>query len=202
MQDAKIATTDHAIDATLARRWSPYWYSTEAVAREDLLALFEAARWAPSAFNEQPWRFIVAASDDPEAHARLLSCLVEANQAWARRAPVLALGVAARSFTRNGKPNRSAEHDLGLASAALAYEAVRRGLQVHMMGGILPDRARELYGVPDGFDVITALAVGRPGDPGDADPSLAELVRRDATPRERRPLGEFLFGGDWGTPLS
>jgi nitroreductase len=124
-----------------------------------------------------------------------MSCLVEGNQAWAVHAPVLALGVISLRFARNDKPNRAAEHDLGLASANLVLEATRRGLFVHQMIGILPDRARELYGIPDGFEALTALAIGHRGDPGNAPEQLRD---RDQAPRSRRPLAEFVFSGAWG----
>ncbi len=124
----------------------------------------------------------------------MLSCLVEANQAWAERAPVLALGVVRLNFERNGRPNRVAHHDLGLASAQLTIEATRRGLAVHQMAGIVPERACEVYRIPDEFEPLTALAIGYPGNP---DGAPAELQKRDQTPRTRRKLTEFVFGSRW-----
>jgi nitroreductase len=156
----------------------------------DLKALFEAASWAANSFNEQPWRYVVATKDDREEYERLLSCLNEGNQGWARHAPVLALGVYKTTFTHNGKPNRVAFHDLGAASANLTVEATARGLVVHQMAGILPDRARDLYGVPEEFEVATALAIGYAGDLEEADEKLAQ---RDRKPRVRKDLGEFVF---------
>src|SRR5689334_19809323 len=120
------AATDHPVHELIAARWSPYAFADRAVASDDLLALFEAARWAPSSYNEQPWSYLVATRDEPEEFARLLSCLVEGNQAWARAAPVLALGCTSLQFTRNGQPNAAAVHDLGLASAMLVLEATAR----------------------------------------------------------------------------
>src|SRR5262249_49427539 len=133
------ATTDHPVQELIAARWSPYAFSNRPVSRQDLLSLFEAARWAASSYNEQPWTYIVATEDDAEGFATLLSCLVEGNQTWAKAAPVLALGCTSLTFTRNGKPNAAAEHDLGLASGSFALEAAARGLCVHQMIGILPD---------------------------------------------------------------
>ncbi|NNE43477.1 MAG: nitroreductase family protein [Gemmatimonadetes bacterium] len=196
MSDAKRARPDHPIDDTIAARWSPYAYDGTAVPLADLQAVFEAARWAASAFNEQPWRYIVASRDDTPEFERLLSCLVDANQAWARHAGALALGVVGRRYSRNDKPNGTAEHDLGLASANLTLEATRRGFQVHQMAGILPERARELYGIPDGFDALTGIAVGRPAAPDDAPENFRD---RDLSPRTRRPLAETVFTGAWGT---
>jgi nitroreductase len=200
MHDPKRATPDHPVHELIAARWSPTGFDRRPVPLSDLLALFEAARWAPSSFNEQPWRYVVANRDGVGGEAgfeRLLGCLVEANQVWARHAPVLALGVASLRFERNGRTNRLAAHDLGLASAHLTFEATSRGLHVHQMAGILPDRARELYGIPADFEPLTALALGYRGSPG----GLPENLRaRDAAPRSRRPLGEFVFAERWGHP--
>lgn len=191
------APVDHPIHRLMQHRWSPYVFDSRPVDPADLLSLFEAARWAPSSYNEQPWRFIVATSADPEAHARVLSCLVEGNQAWARHAPVLALGCHTTVLARTGAPNKAAAHDLGQAAAQLSIEAVSRGLLVHQMIGILPDRARELFKVPEGTEILTGIAVGHPGDPAHADPGLAA---RQASPRARIALREIVFGDAWGRP--
>lgn len=192
---SKRASSDHPIHDLIAERWSPCAFDGRAVAVADLASLFEAARWAPSAFNEQPWRYLVARREDGEAYARMLSCLMEGNQEWARSAPVLALAVASIKLARNGKPNGKALYDLGQATALLSVEATARGLHVHQMGGILPDRAREVYGVPEDFEAATGLAIGYLGDPA-AFP--AEIRERDARPRQRRPLGETVWEGSWG----
>jgi nitroreductase len=194
MADPKTAVTDHPIHELLAARWSPYVFEGRPVPEADLRSLFEAARWAPSSYNEQPWRYIVATKDDPEQHARVFSCLVEGNQAWAKAAPVLALGVVSLRFARNGSENRAAVHDLGIASDSLVIEATARGLFVHQMIGILPDKARETFGIPEGYEAWTGLAIGYRGDPSSA-PALAE---RDRTPRTRRKIAEFVFGSKWG----
>ncbi len=191
----KTAVTDHPIHALIASRWSPYAFSEREVSDQDLSALFEAVRWAPSSYNEQPWSYMVATRKDSLGFERLLSCLVEPNQAWAKQAPVLALGVARERFTRNDKPNAAAVHDLGLAAGALLVEATARGLAVHQMIGILPDRARELYGIPDHSRAVTALAIGYAG-PSDALPE--GLREREQAPRTRKPLSEFVFGERWG----
>jgi nitroreductase len=192
---AKIATTDHPIQELLANRWSPYSFSDRVVSEDDLRSLFEAARWAPSSYNEQPWSYIVATRDQETDFARLLSCLVDANQAWAEAAPVLALGIARTRFARNDKPNAAAKHDLGAASAYLTFEATARGLAVHQMIGILPDRARDLYAIPDHSEALTGLAIGTAGaGPG----TPANLRERDQAPRARKPLAEFVFRGGYG----
>ncbi|MBI2302913.1 MAG: nitroreductase family protein [Armatimonadetes bacterium] len=191
----KRAVPDHPIVDLLAARWSPYAFADRPVAAEDLRSLFEAARWAASSYNEQPWTYLVATRDQPDEFARLLACLVEGNQAWAKDVPVLALGVVHHQFVRNGRDNRAAVHDLGLASANLTVEATARGLCVHQMIGILPDKAREVYGIPDDWEAWTALAIGCVGDPA----GLPEALQpRDLSPRQRKPLSEFVFSGAWG----
>jgi nitroreductase len=189
------AVTDYPVHELIASRWSPYSFADKMVGDEELRSLFEAARWAASSFNEEPWSYIVAKKVHAEEFQRLLSCLVEANQAWAKSASALALGIARLNFARNDKPNRAAIHDLGLAAGNLVLEATARGLAVHQMIGILPEKAREVYSIPDGHEPLTALAIGYAGDPADLP---AELRVRDAARRPRKPLKEFVFGGKWG----
>lgn len=179
----------------IARRWSPYGFSERPVKRDDLLSLLEAARRAPSSYNEQPWSFIVATQADSTSFERLASCLVEGNQSWARKAPVLVLTVAKARFARNDKPNTAAQHDIGLAVAQLTFEATARGLAVHQMIGILPDRARELYEIPTGFDPLTGIAIGYAEEPEKLDD---EMKKRDSARRPRKALSEFVFGDGWG----
>lgn len=195
MSTIKQATPAHPIHDLIARRWSPYAYADRPVSDTDLQSLFEAARWAASSYNEQPWSYIVATKANPSEHERLLSCLVEGNQAWAKNAPVLAIGCTSLLFKLNGKPNAAAIHDLGLASATLTVEATARGLFVHQMIGILPDRVREQYKVPEGVQPLTGLAIGYVADAQ----TLPENLRpRDLAARARKPLAEFVFGGEWG----
>jgi len=191
-----IAKTEHPVHELIARRWSPYSFAERPVADADLRSLFEAARWAPSSYNEQPWSYIVATRDDTENFERVLSCLVESNQAWAKHAPVLALGITRLLFRRNDKPNRAATHDLGLASASLVVEATARGLCVHQMIGIEPEKARALFAIPQEHEALTGIAIGHPAE----NPALPEAIRqRDLERRPRRPVGEFVFGGRWGS---
>ena len=192
---SKPASADHAVHELIATRWSPYGFSSQTVSNDDLRSLFEAARWAPSSYNEQPWRFIVATRDDRDGFERVLSCLVEPNQAWAKNAAALALGIASLRFARNDKPNAHAQHDLGLAVANLSLEASARGIAVHQMAGILPDHARSEYQIPEAFDVVTAIAIGYAADSKDLDP---ETARRDSAPRSRRAQSEFVFR-EWET---
>ncbi|GAB3671801.1 nitroreductase family protein [Salinisphaera aquimarina] len=192
---SKNARTDYPVMNTLAVRWSPYAFSVNPVSPIDLKCLFEAARWAPSSYNEQPWRYLVGIKGQGHAHARILACLAEPNQAWARNAPVLAVGVVMRQLAANGKANKAAEHDLGLASANLVMEATVRGLHVHQMIGLDPEALRTAFAIPPEADALTALAIGHVDASQNADPALRE---RDAKPRARRPIGEFVFGDQFG----
>ena len=193
----KQAATDHPILKLLAERWSPCGFEDRPVSEADLRSLFEAARWAASSYNEQPWNYLVAARENATEFGRLLSCLVEANQVWAKAAPVLVLGVVSLRFARNQKDNRAAVHDLGLAAGNLVVEATARGLSVHQMIGILPDKAREVYQIPEHFEAWTAMAIGYKADPAKLPDALKE---RDLAPRQRKPLSKFVFMGQWGQP--
>jgi nitroreductase len=191
----KSAFTNHPIHGLLAERWSPYAFQDRPVSETDLCSLFEAARWAASSYNEQPWSYIVSTKENPELFQQLLSCLVDANQVWAKDAPVLALGIVSHKFTRNQEDNRAAIHDLGLATSNLVVEATARGICVHQMIGILPDKARELFEIPEGYEAWTAMAIGYQGDPMTLPDALKE---RDLMPRQRRPLDQFVFSEKWG----
>jgi nitroreductase len=190
------AATDYPIHELIVKRWSPYCFDERSVTDEDLRSLFEAARWAPSSFNEQPWSFVVAKKENSEEFARVLSCLVEVNQAWAKAAAALALGITSLKFAHNGKPNRVAIHDLGLSTGNLVLEATARGLFVHQMAGIFPDKVREIYEVPEGYEPMTAIAIGYAGERKDLP---QELAQRDIARRPRKPLKEIVFSGKWGT---
>jgi nitroreductase len=193
----KRASTDYPIHELLATRWSPYAFQDRSVSEDDLRSLFEAARWAASSFNEQPWTYVVATKEQPEEFQQVLSCLIEFNQVWAKAAPVLALGITSLTFARNGQVNRAAVHDLGLAAGNLLVEATARGIFVHQMLGILPDKAREIFAIPEGFEAWTAIAIGYRGDPTNLPESLRE---RERMPRQRKPLSQFVFSGTWGSP--
>jgi nitroreductase len=188
----KPASADHPIFDLLARRWSTRAFSDRSVDREALASLFEAARWAPSSGNGQPWSFLVATKEDAAGHERLASVLNPGN-AWARRAPVLALSVA--TLDRSDKPNRHAYHDLGLATENMVIQAHSMGLAVHMMGGFNVEMAREVFEVPARHDPVTMIAIGYPGDPA----SLPDDLRaKDLAPRQRKPIGDFVFSGKFG----
>lgn len=180
----------------IEKRRSPRAYSTRPVEPEKLSELFEAARWAASCFNEQPWRFIYAAREDKENFARLFDCLVEKNQLWVKNAPLLMLTVACGTFAHNGKPNRHAWHDVGLAMGNFTLQASALGLYVHQMAGFSPDKARENLRLPEGYDPVAMVAVGYLGDIG----QLPEDFRQyETAPRSRKALEELVHYGVWGT---
>ena len=195
IQVEKPAPIDYPIEDLLRRRWSPRAFSDRMVEPEKLLSLFEAARWAPSSFNEQPWSFIVTTSHEPEEYARLLNCLVEKNQQWARLAPVLAVSIAKMNFDRGGKPNRHAFHDVGLAVGNLLVQATALGLVVHQMAGFSAEKVRNDFAVPEGFEPVAAIAIGYPA----AADVLPEPFRaQELEPRQRKPVAGFVFQGRWG----
>src|SRR5665213_367525 len=143
------------IHELLAKRTSPHVFDSRPVSSEDILALFEAARWSASAGNEQTWSYIVATRDEPEEFERMLSCVAEVNLPWARLAPVLVVGCVRLHLGHGGGPYPTAEHDLGLASANLVFEATARGLGVHQMTRIDRDKIRYLYGIPEGIGIVS-----------------------------------------------
>lgn len=194
----KPADTQFPLHDLLTQRWSPRAFSEQAVGRDQLHVLLEAARWAPSSSNEQPWRFIVATKEAPEDYDRLLACLLEGNRKWADRAPVLMLSVARMDFEEDGRPNRHAFHDVGLASENLLLQATALGLVAHPMAGFDVERARAELKIPSGYEPVAMIAVGYPGELS----VLPEyLQQRELKPRERKPLTEIAFSGQWGHSL-
>jgi nitroreductase len=193
----KLAQVQFPIHDLLARRWSPLGFAERLVEPWKLQSLFEAARWAPSSFNEQPWSYLVATRDNPEEFDRIVSCLSEGNVPWASRAPVLMLSIAKTVFQRNGRPNRHAFHDVGLSISNLIVQATTLGLFVHQMAGFDPERARQLFEIPAEHEAVAAVALGYPG-PVDSLP--APLQERQRAARSRKPLTETVFRGKWGQP--
>jgi nitroreductase len=193
MSVPKPAETQYPIHELIRDRWSPRAFSDRPVEKEALLSLLEAARWSASSYNYQPWSFIVATKDNPEEYNRLLSVLVEFNQGWAKSAPVLILAVA-QLINDEGKENRYAFHDVGLALGNLSLQATALGLSLHQAAGFDRDKARTEFQIPEGYAPATALVIGYAGDPQ----SLPEGLReKELAPRERKPLQDFVFSGQF-----
>ena len=191
----KPAPTEFPVHDLIRDRWSPRAFSDKPVDREILASLFEAARWAPSSSNEQPWAYLVATKDNPEDFAKMVSVLVEFNADWAKNAPVLALAVSHLKFQGNGNPNRNAFYDTGAATMLFSLEATARGLFVHQMAGFDPAKAKQVFEIPADWEPIAAFAIGYPGDPNSLSQKLQD---REVAPRTRKPLTEFVMSGRWG----
>jgi len=199
VQNRKTATPDHEILDLFAERWSPRAFADRPVEPEKLRRMLEAARWTMSSYNEQPWRYVVASRhEDPDAYERLLGCLSEGNQSWAKNAPVLMMSFYKTTFSRDGAPNnRCAPHDVGAASAALTVQATAMDLYVHQMAGIQKDVVHETYDLPEEIEPMAGLAVGYLGDPEMLDDGKREAEK---SPRSRQSIEDFAFGDEWGTP--
>jgi nitroreductase len=195
----KPAPTDHEIHPLLKERWSPRALSATDVSEQALLRLFEAARWAASSSNEQPWRFILAKKSDEAAFLRLWECLMPGNQPWAKNAGALVLVVAGTHFGGSGKPNRHAFHDAGLAVGQLTVQATSMGLYLHQMAGFKVDQARQGFAIPEGFEPVSVIAIGSLGDKAELSD---ELRAREEAPRVRQPLKSLVFDADWGKAWS
>ena len=198
----KIATPDHDVIDLIRLRWSPRAFDpSRDVSRADLLRLFEAARWAPSSGNEQPWRFIVAERQrTPVAFDALVATLTGRNPDWAKAAAALVLLAVRTTREKNPAPNRSAAYDAGLATAFLILQATAMGISVRQMEGFDGRLAAEVCRVPEPFDPCVIMAVGYAGDPS----TLAADAHRvaEVAPRTRRKVSEFVFREVWGTPMT
>jgi nitroreductase len=177
-----------SVNELIRTRWSPRAFLDRPIEGDKLRALFEAARWAASSYNEQPWRFVVATKDNPAEFDRVLKLLMEQNQQWAKTAWLIGFSAGKKTFTVNGAPDRFGLHDTGAASATLALEATEIGLHAHFMGGFDASRARSEFGVPENFDIGAAFAVGYIDEAGTPAPA-----------RTRKPLPELVFTGNWAS---
>jgi len=190
----KLADTQYPINDLLRQRWSPLAFADKMVEPEKLRSVLEAARWAASSYNEQPWSFIIATKENPADFERLLGCLAEGNQEWAKNAPVLMISVAKLYFEKNGVENRHAFHDVGAAVADLSVQATECGLFLHQMAGFDVALTRQTYNIAEGYEPVTAIALGYLGDVQ----ALSEkLQQRELAPRQRKPLEDFVFSGSW-----
>jgi len=181
---------DHAIEPLFLDRWSPRAMSGEVIPEEDLMVLFEAARWAPSSYNDQPW-CILYARRDSEHWSLFFDLLIDLNKGWARNAGVLLLFISKTTLTLNGKPSMTHSFDAGAAWENLALQATLKGYVVHGMQGFDYERARTVLNVPDGYRVEAMVAVGKPGRKED----LSEELQKRETPNGRRPLKETICEG-------
>lgn len=194
MSQARRILSEHPLHDLLALRWSPRAFADRPIETAVERRLFEAARWAPSSYNEQPWAFLVARKSDSAEYEKLLSCLIEFNQSWAKTAPLLVLAVAHLEFQKNGEPNRHAFYDVGQSVAQLTAQATAEGLFVHQMAGIHVDKAQALFAIPSDWIAATGIAIGYLGD---ADQLPDALKSRESVPSPRKPQNEFVFTGTW-----
>lgn len=193
----KTARTDYPVSELIAKRWSARAFSERPVEKEKIMSLFEAARWAPSSYNEQPWRFVLFTSEDKSRLEEARSVLTEGNS-YARKAPVLVCVVAKKTLTHNNADNGKRLHDVGAATAYMFLEAYNQGLAMHVMGGFDAQKARELFGIPEGFEPVTMAAVGYYGNPE----QLQEPAKgKETAMRTRRPVSETVFAGAWGSKI-
>jgi nitroreductase len=190
MKGSEERHADHPVDALFLDRWSPRAMSGDPIADDELMVLFEAARWAPSSFNNQPWRILYARRGS-DHWPTFLGLLVDANKVWASKAAALLVFVSKTTFDHNGKPARTHSFDAGAAWENLALQASLRGLVAHGMQGFDYERARTELGIPDEYRVEAMVAVGRPG-PREALPEKLQAVE---SPNERRPLAKTVCEG-------
>jgi len=191
----KPADSTYPIHDLMKRRWSPRAFAERLVEHEKLRSMFEAARWAPSAFNAQPWSFIVATKEDSNVYNRLLHCMPAANQRWAHRAPVLLLSVTNLCHPDTGKPDRFARYDLGLAVENLVLQATTLGLFCHQTGGLNVEKARTAFNIPEGSEPVDVIAIGYMGN---LDTLPDDLREQELGQRVRKPLTDFVFSDSWG----
>ncbi len=196
----KPAPTQFPIADLIAQRWSPRAIDPrQAVSRNHLLTLLEAARWAPSCFGAEPWRYLVwDRFRDPGGWQQAFACLAEGNQVWVKNAPLLLLAVAVPHFAHNSQPNGWAQYDTGAASENLCLQAVALGLVAHQMGGFDADQAKARFAIPADYHCLAMIAVGHPGPVESLPESLQE---RELAGRARQPLAQVAFEGLWSQRL-
>lgn len=192
---SQFRKAEFPVEHMIISRWSPRAMSGEPITHQELMSLFEAARWAPSSFNGQPWRFLYALRDT-EAWPRFFDLLVEFNQQWCKNAAALFVIIARQTFEHNNKPNPTHPYDTGAAWQNFALQGNQLGLVVHGMAGFDYDRAKQVLGVPEGYTVMAMAAVGRPGNPEELPPDLAQSEQ----PSSRKAIQEFAFEGKFRQP--
>lgn len=196
----KKIDTRTEIEPLLAERWSGRAYDNQRpVTNEQILALSEAARWAPSCFGEQPWHYIVCdKTTNRAAWDKAFTCLVEGNQSWAVDAPLLIVALADSQFSHDDKQNRWAEYDTGAATMSICIQATALGLMVHQMGGFIATKVMELFSIPEQYVAMSIMTVGYQLA---EDAITAEVMEREVAPRQRAPLAKHFFNGAWGDPI-
>ncbi|MEO8588700.1 MAG: nitroreductase family protein [Flavobacteriales bacterium] len=185
--------SDLSLHPLINDRYSPRAFSEREVGDAELGLVLEAARWAPSSMNEQPWRFLVARRGEA-GHVELLSALNPSNQVWAAKAPVLILNMTRRTLSRNGQVNFHARHDLGLALSQLTAQATALGMGLHQMAGFKADAVRAAFSIPEELDLVSIIALGFPGEP---DQLPNELRERELRRSPRKPLSEIVSFGSF-----
>ena len=194
----KPARTEYPIHSLFINRWSPRAFSDQTVSEEKIKTVLEAARWAASSYNEQPWRFIVGVKEKNNAYEKILDTLSGFNQTWAKNAPVLIMACGKKIFSHNQKPNRHYYYDVGQAMASLSLQATEEQLYIHQMAGFFPDKAREAFAIPADYDPVAAAAMGYLGNADNLDENHK---KSELAARTRKPLTETCFGNGWGEPF-
>ena len=196
----KPATTQAPVHDIIANRWSPRAYdASKPVSQAQIISMLEAARWAPSCFGDEPWRFIVwDKNKDAAAWGKAFDCIVQGNQGWAKDAPVFVLICAGTLFEQNQKPNRWGAYDTGAAAVSLSLQATSMGLVTHQMGGFDGEKTRAAFNIPEQFEMMSMMAVGYIGD---VDALPEEAKERTLAPRKRKPLGELFYEGVWNQSI-
>jgi len=195
---SKEANNNYPLMELIKKRWSPRGFSEKSVEPEKILSMFEAARWAASSANSQPWFFIVGVKEDGENYDKVIQCFNPSNQEWAKYAPIVILTVAKLTYD-DGSEYIHSFHDVGLATSNLIYQAMSDGLYVHPIGGIQTDKAKKIFEIPEGYKVLTGIIIGYLGDGSNLSDNNK---KREAAERKRKQLSDFVFAGQWGQKLN
>ena len=195
LEKLKHAPAVPGVEDLFLRRWSPRAFADKDVSNEDLKTVFEAARWAASSYNEQPWRFFLGKRGDA-TYQKIFDVLVEFNQGWAKSAPVLILSVASNRFAHSGQKNGYSIHDTGAATGYLSLQATALGLHTHSMAGFDHEKARKAFNISHDYDIGAVTALGYLGDPS----TLHDQMRaQETSPRQRKPVSEIVLA-EWDKP--
>lgn len=195
---SKEAKTSYDISVELKNRWSPRAFENRPIEKDKLQRLFEAARWSPSASNEQPWFFIIGQNND-KTYSSIMETLVEFNQMWAKNAPVLILNCGRETNLKGDTKNTSFQYDVGQSVAFLTFQAIKEGLFIHQMAGFSPEKAKEIFEIPEGFQALTVMAIGYMGNP---EMLHSRMQKSEIAERERKALDEFVFEDKFGKTSS